>query len=360
MFKKWIMSYRDLPLLINQWCNVLRWEMRTRLFLRTTEFLWQEGHTAHATAEEAEEETLRMLNIYQTFAEEYAAIPVLPGRKSDREKFAGALHTYTIEALMQDGKALQAGTSHNLGQNFAKAFDVTFQDQHGKQQLVYATSWGMSTRMIGALIMTHGDDRGLVLPPRLAPLQVVFIPIFKGKEGHGEVLGYIEQIAASLDGEISYRVDTREEYTPGWKFNEWEQAGIPIRIEVGPRDLQRGEVLAVRRDTGEKISLPKDSVKEKVRELLDEIQIFLYRRALGFREENTTKVEDYETFKEVVTEQGGFLYTHWCGDPECEDQIKQETMATVRCIPLESGEDIGTCIRCGKESEEPVYFAKAY
>jgi len=360
MFKKWIMSYRDLPLLINQWCNVLRWEMRTRLFLRTTEFLWQEGHTAHATAEEAEEETLRMLYVYQTFAQDYAAIPVISGRKSDREKFAGALHTYTIEALMQDGKALQAGTSHNLGQNFAKAFDVTFQDQHGQQQLVYATSWGMSTRMIGALIMTHGDDRGLVLPPRLAPLQVVFIPIFKGKEGHGEILEYIEKIAASLDGQINYRMDAREEYTPGWKFNEWEQAGVPIRIEVGPRDLQRGEVLAVRRDTGDKINLPKDSVKERVRELLDEIQTSLYNRALGFREENTTNVDDYATFKEVLSGQGGFLYSHWCGNSECEDQIKQETMATIRCIPLESIGESGLCVRCGNKSDERVYFAKAY
>ena len=360
MFKKWIMSYRDLPLLINQWCNVLRWEMRTRLFLRTTEFLWQEGHTAHATAEEAEEETLRMLNIYQTFAQDYAAIPVIAGRKSDREKFAGALHTYTIEALMQDGKALQAGTSHNLGQNFAKAFDVTFQDQQGKQQLVYATSWGMSTRMIGALIMTHGDDQGLVLPPRLAPLQVVFVPILKGKVGHGEILTYIEKIASSLDKEISYRVDAREEYTPGWKFNEWEQAGVPIRIEVGPRDLEAGAVLAVRRDTGDKMTIPEDSVKERVRELLDDIQTSLYKRALKFREENTTAVKDFETFKKIVGGKGGFLYTHWCGEPECEDQIKQETMATIRCIPLEQEGRGGACVRCGKESGERVYFAKAY
>ena len=261
---------------------------------------------------------------------------------------------------MQDGKALQAGTSHNLGQNFAKAFDVTFQDQHGQQQLVFATSWGMSTRMIGALIMTHGDDQGLVLPPRLAPFQVVFIPIFKGKEGHDEILGYIDKIAATFDGEISYRVDVREGYTPGWKFNEWEQAGVPLRIEVGPRDLQRGEVMAVRRDTGDKISLPKDGLKEKVRELLDEIQTFLYQRALTFREENTTRVDDYQTFKEVVSGQGGFLYAHWCGEPECEDQIKQETMATIRCIPLEQEEEGGACVRCSKESAERVYFAKAY
>ncbi len=360
MFKKWIMSYRDLPLLINQWCNVLRWEMRTRLFLRTTEFLWQEGHTAHATAEEAEEETLRMLNVYQTFAQDYAAIPVLVGRKSEREKFAGALHTYTIEALMQDGKALQAGTSHNLGQNFAKAFDVTFQDQQGKQQLVYATSWGMSTRMIGALVMTHGDDQGLVLPPRLAPLSVVFIPIFKGKEGHGEILEYIEKIAASLDEDISHRVDAREGYTPGWKFNEWERAGVPIRVEVGPRDLKRGEVVLVRRDTGEKVSLGKESVNEKVRGLLEEIQTSLYKRALRFQEENTTKVDNYENFKEVVAERGGFVYAYWCGDPECEDQIKQETMATIRCIPLQSQGSNGGCVRCDKKSEECVYFAKAY
>jgi prolyl-tRNA synthetase len=360
MFKKWIMSYRDLPLLINQWCNVLRWEMRTRLFLRTTEFLWQEGHTAHATAEEAEEEARRMLNIYRTFAEDYAAIPVVIGRKSEREKFAGALHTYTIEGLMQDGKALQAGTSHNLGQNFAKAFDVTFQDRQGKQQLVYATSWGMSTRMIGALIMTHGDDQGLILPPRLAPLSVVLIPIFKGKEGHGKILDFLEQIAASLDGEVSYRLDAREEYTPGWKFNEWERVGVPVRIEAGPRDLQRGEVVVVRRDTGEKISLAKNTVGEKLRELLKEIQASLYERALKFKNKNTTTVDTYQAFNEVVSEQGGFVYAHWCGNAECEDLIKQDTMATIRCIPLDSEGDSGACVRCGKESGKRVYFAKAY
>jgi prolyl-tRNA synthetase len=360
MYKKWIMSYRDLPLLINQWCNVLRWEMRTRLFLRTTEFLWQEGHTAHATEAEAEEETLRMLDTYRTFAEDYAAIPVITGKKSEREKFAGAVHTYTIEALMQDGKALQAGTSHNLGQNFAKAFDVTFQDQRGEQQFVYATSWGMSTRMIGALIMTHGDDQGLVLPPRLAPLAVVFIPIFKGKQGHGEIIDYIEQIAASLDKDYNYRVDAREEYTPGWKFNEWERAGVPIRIEVGPRDLQRDEVVVVRRDTGEKFSLPKNGLKEKVSGLLEEIQNSLYERALRFREENTVRVDDYQTFKEIVAERGGFLFAYWCGDPECEDQVKQETMATIRCIPLRAEGEDGACVRCGKSSRDRVYFAKAY
>ncbi|MGD8370971.1 MAG: proline--tRNA ligase, partial [Syntrophobacterales bacterium] len=360
MYKKWIMSYRDLPLLINQWCNVLRWDMRTRLFLRTTEFLWQEGHTAHATEAEAEEETLRMLDTYRTFAEDYAAIPVITGKKSEREKFAGAVHTYTIEALMQDGKALQAGTSHNLGQNFAKAFDVTFQDQRGEQQFVYATSWGMSTRMIGALIMTHGDDQGLVLPPRLAPLAVVFIPIFKGKQGHGEIIDYIEQIAASLDKDYNYRVDAREEYTPGWKFNEWERAGVPIRIEVGPRDLQRDEVVVVRRDTGEKFSLPKNGLKEKVSGLLEEIQNSLYERALRFREENTVRVDDYQTFKEIVAERGGFLFAYWCGDPECEDQVKQETMATIRCIPLRAEGEDGACVRCGKSSRDRVYFAKAY
>jgi prolyl-tRNA synthetase len=360
MFKKWIMSYRDLPLLINQWCNVLRWEMRTRLFLRTTEFLWQEGHTAHATAEEAEEETLRMLDVYQTFAQDYGAIPVIPGRKSEREKFAGALHTYTIEALMQDGKALQAGTSHNLGQNFAKAFDVTYQDQRGEQQLVYATSWGMSTRMIGALIMTHGDDQGLVLPPKLAPLPVVFVPIFKGSDGHEEILEYVEQIAASLDSDIGHRVDAREEYTPGWKFNEWERVGVPLRVEVGPRDLQRGEVVVVRRDTAEKISIPKDFVKEKVRVLLEEIQNSLFNRALIFREKNTVRIEDYQAFKEIIAEQGGFVYAPWCGNSECEDLVKQETKATIRCIPFESEGEGGGCVRCGKESDKRVYFAKAY
>jgi prolyl-tRNA synthetase len=272
MYKKWIMSYRDLPILINQWCNVLRWELRTRLFLRTTEFLWQEGHTAHASAGEAEEETLRILDIYRTFAEDYGAIPVVPGRKSEREKFAGAVHTYTIEALMQDGKALQAGTSHFLGQNFAKAFDVTFQNRQGEQELVWATSWGMSTRMIGALIMTHGDDQGLILPPRLAPTAVVFIPIFKGQTGHAEVLQYVAQLAASLGKEIPHRVDAREEYTPGWKFNEWERAGVPIRVEVGPRDIQRGEAVLVRRDTGEKITLSEEGLNDRVVELLDDIQ----------------------------------------------------------------------------------------
>jgi prolyl-tRNA synthetase len=360
MYKKWIMSYRDLPLLINQWCNVLRWEMRTRLFLRTTEFLWQEGHTAHATAEEAEEEALRMLNVYRAFAEDYVAMPVIAGKKSDREKFAGALHTYTIEGLMQDGKGLQAGTSHNLGQNFAKAFDVTFQDQHGKQQWVYATSWGMSTRMIGALIMTHGDDRGLVLPPRLAPLAVVFIPIFKGKEGHGEILEFIEKVSASFDSDTPIRMDAREEYTPGWKFNEWERAGIPIRVEVGPRDLQRGEAVMVRRDTGEKITLPANGLREKAGEWLEEIQRSLYDRALQFREENTHSVDDYETFKEVVAGQGGFLYAHWCGAGDCEDQVKQDTMANIRCIPLETEDENGGCVRCGKHSGKRVYFAKAY
>ena len=360
MYKKWIMSYRDLPLLINQWCNVLRWEMRTRLFLRTTEFLWQEGHTAHATAEEAEEEALRMLNVYRTFAEECVAMPVIAGKKSNREKFAGALHTYTIEGLMQDGKALQAGTSHNLGQNFAKAFDVTFQDQNGKQQWVYATSWGMSTRMIGALIMTHGDDRGLVLPPRLAPLTIVFIPIFKGKEGHGEILEFIENISKSFDDNITSRVDAREEYTPGWKFNEWERAGIPIRIEVGPRDLQRGEVVIVRRDIEEKVTLPANGLRERVVEWLEEIQRSLYDRALQFRERNTHLVDDYETFKELAAGQGGFLYAHWCGAGDCEEQVKQDTMATIRCIPFETEAEEGGCVRCGKPSGTRVYYAKAY
>ncbi len=360
MFKKWIMSYRDLPLLINQWCNVLRWEMRTRLFLRTTEFLWQEGHTAHANAEEAEEEALRMLNVYQTFAQDYAAIPVIPGKKSDREKFAGAVHTYTIEALMQDGRALQVGTSHNLGENFAKAFDVTFQDQHGKQQWVYATSWGMSTRMIGALIMTHGDDQGLVLPPRLAPLSVVFIPIFKGDGGHGEILEYIDKIGASLGGDINYRVDAREGYTPGWKFNEWERAGVPIRVEVGPRDLQRGEVVVVRRDTGEKMNLSKEGLREKVNELIEDIQAFLYERALRFRVENTFRVDNYQAFKDIIADKSGLIHAYWCGDPVCEDLIKRETMATIRCIPFESDGEDGACVWCGNTSRERVYFAKAY
>jgi len=360
MYKKWIMSYRDLPILINQWCNVLRWELRTRLFLRTTEFLWQEGHTAHASAREAEEETLRILEVYRTFAEDYGAIPVVPGRKSEREKFAGAVHTYTIEALMQDGKALQAGTSHFLGQNFAKAFDVTFQNRQGEQELVWATSWGMSTRMIGALIMTHGDDQGLVVPPRLAPTAVVFIPIFKGQTGHGEILQYVEQLAASLGKEIPCRVDGREEYTPGWKFNEWERAGVPIRVEVGPRDIQRAEAVLVRRDTGEKLTVSEEGLKDRVTTLLDDIQRSLYERARRFREEHTHVVDDYEVFKELIADEGGFVRSLWCGTGECEDQIKQETMATIRCIPLEDEGEEGRCVRCNKKAHGRVYFAKAY
>ncbi|MBW1981036.1 MAG: proline--tRNA ligase [Deltaproteobacteria bacterium] len=361
MYKKWIMSYRDLPLLINQWCNVLRWELRTRLFLRTTEFLWQEGHTAHATAEEAEEEALRMLGVYKTFAEDYVAMPVIAGKKSEKEKFAGALHTYTIEALMQDGKALQAGTSHNLGQNFAKAFDVTFQNQEGKVELVWATSWGMSTRMIGALIMTHGDDRGLVLPPRLAPLAAVFVPIFKGKEGHSELLTYIDRLSAAIGDSISHRVDAREEYTPGWKFNEWERAGVPVRIEVGPRDLKQQQVVVVRRDTGEKKTLAGSELAEQLPVLLEEIQNSLYARALGFLDQNTHMVDNYNSFKEIVAEQGGFLVSHWCGSVECETRIKEDTMASIRCIPIdEKKQEPGPCVFCGKSAEQRVYFAKAY
>lgn len=359
MFKKWIMSYRDLPLLINQWCNVLRWEMRTRLFLRTTEFLWQEGHTAHATAQEAEEEARRMLEVYRTFAEDYVAIPVLTGIKSEREKFAGAVHTYTIEALMQDGRALQAGTSHNLGQNFARAFDVTFQNRKGEQELVWATSWGLSTRMIGALIMTHGDDKGLVLPPRLARVAAVFIPIFKGKDDQSEILQYIDNIAASLDERIPFRVDAREEHTPGWKFNEWERQGVPLRIEVGPRDLQARQVVVVRRDTSEKLALPLEGLKEKLLDLLEEIQVSLYRQAHRFREDNTYRVDDYDTFREIVAGGGGLLYAHWCGDNKCEDRVKEETLATVRCIPFASEEE-GSCLRCGRASRGRVYFARAY
>jgi prolyl-tRNA synthetase len=360
MYKKWIMSYRDLPILINQWCNVLRWELRTRLFLRTTEFLWQEGHTAHASAREAEEETSRILEIYRTFAEDYGAIPVVPGRKSEREKFAGAVHTYTIEALMQDGKALQAGTSHFLGQNFAKAFDVTFQNRQGEQELVWATSWGMSTRMIGALIMTHGDDQGLILPPRLAPTAVVLIPIFKGQTGHAEILQYVEQLAAALGKDIPHRVDAREEYTPGWKFNEWERVGVPIRVEVGPRDIQRGEAVLVRRDTGEKITASEEGLKDRVAGLLDDIQRALYERARRFREEHTHVVDDYEVFKELIADEGGFVRSFWCGTGECEDQIKQETMATIRCIPLGDEGEEGRCVRCNKKAHGRVYFAKAY
>lgn len=360
MYKKWIMSYRDLPILINQWANVLRWELRTRLFLRTSEFLWQEGHTAHETYEEAEEETKLILNIYKKFAEEFLAIPVIAGKKSDAEKFAGALHTYSIEAMMQDKKALQAGTSHNLGQNFAKAFDVKFQDKDGKLQYVWATSWGVSTRLIGALIMTHGDDNGVVIPPKVAQKQIVIVPIWRGEEEKKQVLAYADEVRSELRKEFNVILDDREQFKPGYKFAEWELQGIPLRLEIGPRDVAKNGMVMVRRDILKKEFVTKAGILETVRNTLNLMQKEMLEKARQFQQENTHEVDDYEEFKKIIEEQGGFLNSHWCGDPECEAQVKADTKATIRNIPFDRKEEKGKCIVCGKESEGRVIFAKAY
>jgi prolyl-tRNA synthetase len=360
MYKKWIQSWRDLPLLINQWANIVRWEKRTRLFLRTTEFLWQEGHTAHATAEEAQEETLRILMIYKKFAEEYIALPVLAGVKSESEKFAGAVQTYAIEGLMQDRKALQAGTSHNLGQNFAKAFDVTFQTKEGGLDHVWATSWGVSTRLVGALIMAHSDDRGLVLPPALAPTQVALVPIFTNKN-KAEVLGYAAKLAGRLRREQTVELFDDDQSSPGWKFHEAELAGIPVRIEVGPRDMDKGQVLLVRRDTLEKQPVPEKEAESRVKALLEDIQASLFRRALAFRKEHTRRIDDYAAFKTFMEGDGGFAESGWCGDTACEARIKEETKATIRVLPL-GREPPGDrpCVCCGAQAKEVAVFAKAY
>jgi prolyl-tRNA synthetase len=360
-YRNWIQSYRDLPLLINQWANVVRWEMRTRLFLRTTEFLWQEGHTAHASYEEAEEETIRMLGVYRTFAEEFMALPVIEGRKTEREKFAGAHHTYSIEAMMGDGKALQSGTSHNLAQNFAKAFDVTFQTDQGNREYVYATSWGLSTRMIGALIMAHGDDNGIVIPPKLATVQVVVIPIFRKPEEKQRVLAFVNSFTEALKGAgIGVKVDDREQYSPGWKYNEWEKRGIPLRIEVGPRDLDKNQVMLVRRDNGQKTPAPQDGLTDAVRSTLDAIQSGMYEKARVFREANSRNVDDYAKFPEILDGPGGFLWSHWCGSGDCEERVKNETKATIRCIPMNRPQESGKCIVCGNSSDGRVIFARAY
>jgi prolyl-tRNA synthetase len=364
-YKKWIQSYRDLPILINQWANVVRWEMRTRLFLRTTEFLWQEGHTAHATPEESQEEVMRMINVYRTFAEEYMAMPVIMGRKTDSEKFAGAEETYCIEAMMQDGKALQAGTSHNLGQNFAKAFDCQFQTKDSRLDYVWATSWGVSTRLIGALIMAHSDDRGLVLPPKLASRQVVIIPILRGDKA--AVLEQADAMAASLKAAgIPAFVDGSEQNSPGWKFAEYELQGIPVRIEVGPRDIEKGICIAARRDTLEKSELQLgETLPRAVQEILDAMQKDMYQKALLFREENTVEASSYEEFKAAVEK--GFVIAHWDGTAETEEKIKEETKATIRVLPEEDGyieryrmNDPGTCIYSGNPAAQKVVFAKAY
>ncbi|MDZ7266708.1 MAG: proline--tRNA ligase [candidate division KSB1 bacterium] len=360
MYRKWIQSYRDLPILINQWANVVRWEMRTRLFLRTTEFLWQEGHTAHATFEEAERETLQMLEVYRTFAEEYMAIPVIAGIKTEKEKFAGALRTYCIEAMMQDGRALQAGTSHHLGQNFAKAFDVRYLNEQGTLEYVWATSWGVSTRLIGALIMTHSDDNGLVLPPRLAPLSVVLVPIWRKEEEKALVLQRAQQLTAEWKDRFSFKIDDRDNYRPGYKFNEWEKRGVPLRVELGPKDVQQGTVVLVRRDLGEKRVVPQTVLAEEIPRELAAMQQALFERALAFRERNTYVIDDYEQFKQAIEEHGGFYWAHWCGEREAEERLQEETKATIRCIPLAGKKEAGRCLITGKPSSQRVLMAKAY
>jgi prolyl-tRNA synthetase len=359
-YKKWIQSYRDLPILINQWANVVRWEMRTRLFLRTTEFLWQEGHTAHATYEEAEQETLQMLNVYKTFAEEYLAAPVFVGVKTESEKFAGAVHTYCIEAMMQDRKALQAGTSHNLGQNFARAFDVTFQDRDGTNDFVYATSWGVSTRLVGALIMTHGDDSGLVIPPRLAPIKVVIIPIWRSEEDAELLLTRIRELTLNWKGRIDFKVDDRDQYRPGFKFNEWEKRGIPVRLEIGPKDLDQNQVVLVRRDTREKITVSQEGLLERIEALLERIQHDMFNRARDFRDKHTVIEDSFERFRENLEEPGGFFWVHWCGSTDCENRFQEVSKATIRLIPMNGKSESGRCIVCGGKSDQRVLVAKAY
>jgi prolyl-tRNA synthetase len=359
MYSKWIQSYRDLPILINQWANVFRWELRPRLFLRTTEFLWQEGHTAHATAEEAEEETLRMLEVYRTFSEDYMAIPVVPGPKSEAEKFPGAVHTYSIEGLMKDGKALQMGTSHNLGQNFSKAFNIDFQTKDGTREFVYQTSWGMSTRTVGAIIMAHGDDKGLVLPPRLAPHQVVVIPIAKTDEEKVSINEIVDRIVADLKGTRVY-VDDREQYGLGWKFSEWEVKGVPARIEIGPRDAAAGHAMVVRRDTGHKETIPLERLGEAIPELLDTIQKDMFERAGAFRDDHTVSVDDYDAFTAATRDQSGFIDAHWCGSQACEATVKEDTKNTIRCLPMNRSAEEGNCVVCGSPSEQRVVFAQAY
>jgi prolyl-tRNA synthetase len=358
MYKKWIQSWRDLPLLYNQWANVVRWEMRTRLFLRTAEFLWQEGHTAHATAKEAMEEAERILGIYRVFSEQWMAMPVLSGRKSEGQKFPGAEITFTIEALMQDGKALQAGTSHYLAQNFAKAFDVQFQNREGQLEYVYATSWGVSTRLVGALVMSHSDDAGLVLPPKLAPLQVVVIPILKADADNAGILAAAYRVAEPFGDAVRVRVDDRDNVSPGWKFNEWELKGVPIRIEIGPKDLEKGQAVLVRRDTGQKTPTAMDDVSFQVPGILEEIQESLLRKARERLESGCRKAESCEEFKRII-EEGGFIYAPWCGRRECEDRISEETKATIRLLP-EGAEEGGACIACGKGPAKRVPFARAY
>ncbi|MGD9976753.1 MAG: proline--tRNA ligase [Bacteroidales bacterium] len=360
-YRSWIQSYRDLPILVNQWANVVRWEMRTRLFLRTAEFLWQEGHTAHATKLEAVEEAERMINVYATFTHSWMAMPVIIGRKSESERFAGAVETYSIEALMQDGKALQAGTSHFLGQNFAKAFDVKFLNSEGTLDYVWATSWGVSTRLMGALVMTHADDNGLVLPPKLAPTQVVFVPIYKSPEELAQVTERVKYLRETLHLKgITTHYDDRDNYKPGFKFAEYEMKGYPVRIAIGPRDLEKGTVEVARRDTLQKQSIPQENLGDSIVNLLEDIQTNLYSKALEFRELNTTEVNTYDEFKKVIAEKGGFVLAHWDGTAETEQIIKEETKAIIRCIPLDGQQEEGACILTGRPSRQRAIFAQAY
>jgi prolyl-tRNA synthetase len=360
-YKNWIQSYRDLPLLINQWANVVRWEMRTRIFLRTTEFLWQEGHTAHATADEAVAETRQMLEVYARFAEEWMGLPVVKGSKTANERFAGAEDTLCIEALMQDGKALQAGTSHFLGQNFAKAFDVKFQSKQGTLDYVWGTSWGVSTRLMGALIMAHSDDAGLVLPPKLAPIQVVIVPIYRTDEQLAQISVKVKEITTALKKlGISVKFDDSDANKPGWKFAEYELRGVPVRLAMGARDLENGTVEIARRDTKEKQTMPLEGIVEHIQQLLEDIQANIYNKALAFRTANTHRVDSYEEFKRVLDDKGGFILAHWDGTSETEERIKDETKATIRCIPYDSPHEEGTCILTGKPSTQRVLFARAY
>ncbi len=360
-YRKWIQSYRDLPILINQWANVVRWEMRTRLFLRTAEFLWQEGHTAHATEKEAIAEAEQMMNVYAHFAQEHMAVPVIKGLKTESERFAGAVETYCIEALMQDGKALQAGTSHFLGQNFAKAFDVKFTSKEGKQELVWATSWGVSTRLMGALVMTHSDDNGLVLPPKLAPIQVVIVPIYKGEEQLDQITERVTPLIKELRSKgVSVKFDNRDTYKPGFKFAEYELKGVPIRLAIGKRDMENNTYEVARRDTFEKETVNADDVVSKIEFLLEDIQKNIYKKALDYREDHITEVNSYEEFKEILENKGGFISAHWDGSKETEEQIKNETKATIRCIPIDSKEEKGVCMVTGEPSKKRVLFAKAY
>ncbi|PKP09904.1 MAG: proline--tRNA ligase [Bacteroidetes bacterium HGW-Bacteroidetes-4] len=360
-YKNWIQSYRDLPILINQWANVVRWEMRTRLFLRTAEFLWQEGHTAHATQQEAIDETVQMINVYAEFAEKFMAMPVIKGHKTENERFAGALDTYTIEAMMQDGKALQSGTSHFLGQNFAKAFDVKFTSKEGNLEYVWASSWGVSTRLIGALIMAHSDDNGLVLPPKLAPHQVVIVPIYKGNDQYDLMREAGNKLKTELkNAGISVLFDDRDTHKPGWKFAEYELKGFPIRLALGARDLENGTIELARRDTLEKKTYPMDNIVRVVKDLLDEIQNNIYQKALNFRNQKTYHADTWEEFVDIIENKGGFVYAHWDGTNETEDLIKEKTKATIRCIPVDNPIEDGKCILSGKPSKQRVLFARAY